>query len=183
MTEAIPGTKHSFALKLANEAKGVYDSPTKRRARQIYKKLIGKKKMFLREDCATSFQDYRKAEFTSFQDYWKDSEHIALTNNILMLHKKSPPEGRLLRLSFQFTLLNPHLVNQILRTKVFVDNQQHVADIDSDALLQLGLEGDVATHCLPVAVEGEADEFAAGVHNGAARVTAGNVVIGCEAGV
>ncbi len=47
-----------------------------------------------------------------------------------------------------------HLANQILRIEMLIENEQHVADVDNNALLQFRFEGDVAAHSFPVAVDG-----------------------------
>ena len=61
-----------------------------------------------------------------------------------------------------------------------LDHKQDETDIDSDAALQLWLKGDVATHGLPIAVEGEADQTSLLVEDRATRVAARNVVVGQE---
>ena len=62
-----------------------------------------------------------------------------------------------------------------------VHHEEHEADIDADAACQLLVEEDVAREAVPVAVEGESDEFTLTVEHGRAAVAAGDVVVGEEA--
>ena len=64
---------------------------------------------------------------------------------------------------------------------VFLDDEQHVADIYPDTALQAGFVKVVAAHGLPVTVESQAEQLAARVEHGAARVAARNVVVRDEA--
>ena len=75
-----------------------------------------------------------------------------------------------------------HFVDEVLGVGVFVDDEEHVTAVETDAALQVFFEVDVATHGFTVAVEGEADEVAIGVEDGGAAVATGDVVIGDEAG-
>ena len=70
---------------------------------------------------------------------------------------------------------------QAARLTIFLDDEQHVADIYPDAALQAGLVEIIAAHGLPIAVESQAEELTARVEHGAARVTARDVVIRNEA--
>ena len=54
----------------------------------------------------------------------------------------------------QSLLHNPYLLHQILRIRHLVDDEEQVAHVHADGTLDLVLEGNVAAHSLPVAVEG-----------------------------
>ena len=72
-------------------------------------------------------------------------------------------------------------LNQIAGFSPFVDDEEDEADIDTDATLQVLVEGYVARHGLPVAVEGQPEQFAAPVEHGRAGVAARDVVVGEKA--
>ena len=60
---------------------------------------------------------------------------------------------------------NRHFVDKVLGTGIFVDNEEHVAGVETDATLQVLLEVDVARHCLAIAVECKTDKFAITIDN------------------
>ena len=74
-------------------------------------------------------------------------------------------------------------VDYVAAAGELVDDEEHVAYVYGDAALQLRLEGYVARHRLPVAVEGEAYEAAVAVEHRRARIAARDVEVGEEAGV
>ena len=74
-----------------------------------------------------------------------------------------------------------HFADKVGCVSPFLYEEQNKADIYTDAALKVAVETDVATHGLPVAVEGQSDEFAASVEHGAAGVSAGDIVVADEA--
>ena len=74
-----------------------------------------------------------------------------------------------------------HLVDEVATAAQLVKDEEHVADVEGNATLQVVVEVDVAAQRLPVAVEGAADESAFTVDDGAAGVSARDVVGGQEA--
>lgn len=62
-------------------------------------------------------------------------------------------------------LLQVKFVKHIAAAAKLVDDEEHVADIHVDATLQGGVELEVGTETLDVAVEGQANEFAFGVEH------------------
>lgn len=85
------------------------------------------------------------------------------------------------RLNARFLFDDSHLVNQVLAAAQLVEYKEHVADVESNAALQVIVEVDVAAQRFPVAVESTADEVALTVDDGATGVTACDVVSGQEA--
>ena len=77
-----------------------------------------------------------------------------------------PPQYHIYIYLFIYILLDSQLVEQPAGTGILLDDEEHVAYIHGYGTLQLGLEGYVARHCLPVAVEGEAYELTLGIHYG-----------------
>ena len=77
-------------------------------------------------------------------------------------------------------LHNRDFIHQVLGVGHLVDDEQQVAHVHADGALHLVLEGDVAAHGLPVAVEGQTDEVAVGVNHRTAGVAARDVVGGDE---
>ena len=69
-----------------------------------------------------------------------------------------------------------HLVDEMLAAAQLVEDEEHVADVQRDAALQVVIEVDVAAQRFPVAVEGAADEVAFAVNDRAAGVAARDVV-------
>ncbi len=63
-------------------------------------------------------------------------------------------------------------IHPVTGTGELVAGPEHVADVHADGALQFGLEGDVAAHGLPVAVEGDADELSVAVDLGSAAFAA-----------
>ena len=61
-----------------------------------------------------------------------------------------------------------HFVNQVLAAAQLVEDEEHVADVQRDAALQVVVEVDVAAQRFPVAVESAADEVAFAVDDGRA---------------
>ena len=57
-----------------------------------------------------------------------------------------------------------------------VEDEEHVADVQCNATLQVIVEVDVTAQRLPVAVESSTDELSFAIDDGAARVAAGDVV-------
>mgnify|MGYP006390704323 CR=1 FL=1 len=74
-------------------------------------------------------------------------------------------------------LLDGEFVNKPLCACVLLDNEEDITDIHSDGALKLRLEGYIARHRLPVAVEGKTDKLTLRVHNGRARVTTRNIAV------
>jgi hypothetical protein len=107
---------------------------------------------------------------------------MANTKSIRLLGRRYRFHGHIHLHLFGFALYQGHLVHQVAGTGELVDGPQHVTDVHADGALQLGLEGDVAAHGLPVAIEGDADEFAVAVDHRAAAVAARDVVVADEAG-
>ena len=64
-----------------------------------------------------------------------------------------------------------------VQTDVVPQDPEDVADVHADAFVVVGGVGDVGGEGFLVAVEGEADDFAAGVKHGGAGVTAGYIVV------
>ena len=58
----------------------------------------------------------------------------------------------------------------------FVEDEEHVAYIQCNATLQVIVEVDVTAQRFPVAVESSTDELSFAIDDGAAGVTAGDVV-------
>ena len=65
-------------------------------------------------------------------------------------------------------LLQPQLAYDIVSMPPAINDVEHVTDIDPYTTLQVIIETDVPRHGIPVAVEGQTDEFAAPVEHGAA---------------
>ena len=63
------------------------------------------------------------------------------------------------------SLLLLEFFDELLRFAPLVDDEEHIADIDTDAALQVAVEGDVARHSIPVAVEGKAEQFSLAVEH------------------
>ena len=57
-----------------------------------------------------------------------------------------------------------------------VEDEEHVADVQCNATLQVIVEVDVTAQRLPVAVESSTDELSFAIDDGAAGVAAGDVV-------
>ena len=57
-----------------------------------------------------------------------------------------------------------------------VEDEEHVADVQCNATLQVIVEVDVTAQRFPVAVESSTDELSFAIDDGAAGVTAGDVV-------
>ena len=72
-------------------------------------------------------------------------------------------------------------VDEVRGTGILLDDEERVADVHAGGALRRGAEGDVARQAFVVAVEGGADELAAGVEHGAAGVAAGVVRVHDEA--
>ena len=100
---------------------------------------------------------------------------------------KRPPtihaEGRFVLPKRYGLFADIHLVEQVASATELVDDEEHIAGIHIDTALQSRVEHDIATQSLPVAVEGQTDEFTVSVHDGAAGVATGDVVVGKEADV
>ena len=62
--------------------------------------------------------------------------------------------------------LEAQLADEAVGLAPAVDEVEHEAYVHADAALQVGVEGDVARHGLPVAVEGQSDELALAVEHG-----------------
>ena len=86
--------------------------------------------------------------------------------------KKSPRQSYrgdyLLRSPWRHHIMTPllhylKLFHQVLGIGHLVDDEQQVAHVHADGALHFVLEGDVAAHGLPVAVEGQTNEVAVGV--------------------
>ena len=73
-------------------------------------------------------------------------------------------------------LLQVKFVKHIAAAAKLVDDEEHVADIHVDATLQGGVELEVGTETLDVAVEGQTNEFAFGVEHTRTRVATSDVV-------
>ena len=70
-------------------------------------------------------------------------------------------------LNSQLSILNSlDFLQQSVGMSPFVHHEEDVADVDSDATGQLGIEGDVAGERIPVAVEGQTDEAVLAVGHG-----------------
>ena len=63
-------------------------------------------------------------------------------------------------------------LHQVLGIRHFVDDEEQIAHIHADGTLHFVLESDVAAHGFPVAIEGQTDEVALCIDDGAARVAA-----------
>ena len=74
-------------------------------------------------------------------------------------------------------LLQVKFVKHIAAAAKLVDDEEHVADIHVDATLQGGVELEVGTETLDVAVEGQTNEFAFGVEHTRTRVATSDVVV------
>ena len=64
----------------------------------------------------------------------------------------------------------------MLAAAQLVEDEEHVADVQRDAALQIVIEVDVAAQRFPVAVEGATDEVTFAVNDRAAGVAARDVV-------
>ena len=60
---------------------------------------------------------------------------------------------------------NCHLVDEVAAAAQLVEDEEHVADVEGDATLQVVVKVDVPAQRFPVAVEGAADEAAFTVDN------------------
>ena len=67
-----------------------------------------------------------------------------------------------LQLNFLFPklFLDCHFVNEVFAVAELFEDEQHVADVKSDATLKVVIEIDVTTQRLPVSVESATDEVA-----------------------
>ena len=74
-----------------------------------------------------------------------------------------------------------HFLQQIASSAKLVHQEQNVADVHTDATLQVRLEHDVAGHALPVAVEGKADQLTVRIEDRTAGIASGDVIVGEEA--
>ena len=88
---------------------------------------------------------------------------------------KARPEGRAYclivnRLPFDF-LDNP------VEADVVAKDPENVADVHADAFVVVGRVGDIGGEGFLVAVEGEADDFAAPIQDRGAGVSAGDVIV------
>ena len=63
-------------------------------------------------------------------------------------------------------LFGINLFNQSVCMSPTVHHEQHVADIDIDGTCQLTVEEDVAGQWVPVAVEGQTQQFALAIEDG-----------------
>ena len=57
-------------------------------------------------------------------------------------------------------LFQCQFLDEALCLSVFLDDGEHIADVNANAALELGVEFQVARHSLPVAVERKTDEAA-----------------------
>ena len=78
-------------------------------------------------------------------------------------------------------LLGVDFLQEAIGVSPLVHQVEHVADVYTDAAGQALVEVDVRAEAIPVAVEGKTYQFALAVEHRAARVAAGNVVVGEEA--
>ena len=78
-------------------------------------------------------------------------------------------------------LLGVDFLQEAIGVSPLVHQVEHVADVYTDAAGQALVEVDVRAEAVPVAVEGKTYQLALAVEHRAARVTAGNVVVGQEA--
>ena len=67
-------------------------------------------------------------------------------------------------------------VDEVRGTGILLDDEERVADVHAGGALRRGAEGDVARQAFVVAVEGGADELAAGVQHRRSGVAARRVV-------
>src|SRR5690606_20296473 len=75
---------------------------------------------------------------------------------------------------------NTHLLEQLRGRVNLLHDPAHVADVDRDHAGHLRVEHPVGADRLPVAVEGQAHELAAGIQHRRTGVAAGDVQVGQE---
>ena len=78
-------------------------------------------------------------------------------------------------------LLGVDFLQEAIGVSPLVHQVEHIADVYTDAAGQALVEVDVRAEAVPVAVEGKTNQLALAVEHRAARVTAGNIVVGEEA--
>ena len=78
---------------------------------------------------------------------------------------------------------NVQLLNKIPRLTVFLHNKKHIPHVHSDTPLQIRLEYDIATHCFPVAIESQPQQFSFSIEHGTAGITSCYIIVGDKANI
>src|SRR5690606_23723937 len=79
-------------------------------------------------------------------------------------------------------ILSPdcHLIDDMLSSRISVDQPKHITDIHVDGTLKVRIENHVASHRLDVTVERKSDELSFTIQHRRTRVTTCNIVISQE---
>ena len=84
---------------------------------------------------------------------------------------------------FAKSLFNRHLFNEMRSSRVFVDDEQGVADVYTCCSLGGRTEGNVASQTFVIAVKAGTYQFSFGIEHGTAGIASRNVIIGDKADI